>query len=122
MTKRLVIGGQYRITHGGLGYPHMAGLVGTAHSWCFITITSDGPYKGYLVPASDVNYKRAETLNVCKCGAYTWPHRLGGGKCLANSEPPFCGSCGQPCHGTFQSNCCGAELYREPELKEHFLS
>lgn len=123
MTKKpLVVGGQYRITWGGIGYPHMSGLVGVASDERYITITSEGAYRGYLVPASDVNYKRAETGWVCKCKAYKWPHRLGGGTCFANTEPPFCGNCGQPCSGTFLSNCCNAELCRDPELKEMFLS
>lgn len=34
---------------------------------------------------------------VCNCGAYTFPHTEGGGKCLTNENDAWCDSCGLAC-------------------------
>jgi hypothetical protein len=72
--------------------------------------------------------------NVCRCRAYNWPHRAGGGLCFAFDAGPFCGDCGKPTEvrsermdtpngrweWTDRSSCCEAELYDDPELKQPF--
>ena len=43
-------------------------------------------------------------MKVCKCKAYSFPHRLGGGDCKNKSlEPPFCNYCGNHCE-TFEQD------------------
>jgi len=77
----------------------------------------------------------------CNCNAYTFPHRLGSGKCSnASIEGPFCESCKCTCNpklvdngiGMYEywgskevdvqldveSDCCGAPVYKDQELTE----
>ncbi len=78
--------------------------------------------------------------DTCRCQAYKFPHRMGGGSCPGWDNPPYCGACGQPCnivhcdsgigqyefwgskgfdsHPYLGSDCCNAELYTTPELRE----
>lgn len=72
--------------------------------------------------------------NVCRCRAYSWPHRRGGGLCFALEPPPFCGDCGRPTEARSErtdtpggkwewadySACCEAELFADAELKQPF--
>lgn len=70
--------------------------------------------------------------NVCRCRAYSWPHRSGGGRCYAIEAGPFCGNCGKPTEVRAAlvdyptqkekycdiSMCCEASLYEDAELKQ----
>lgn len=66
---------------------------------------------------------------ICRCAAYSWPHRRGGGKCLWNSanDDSRCEECGSVCQYAsykldahekrplsgdwcVQSKCCGAAV------------
>ena len=74
----------------------------------------------------------------CNCKAYTFPHRIFSGNCLANEQGPFCGHCGMSCEvnvvndgiGQYEfwgqvgydletvaySKCCDYVVYDEPGL------
>lgn len=42
--------------------------------------------------------KHSDPDQVCRCGAYKFPHRLGSGKCTNTSMfGPFCSACGNSC-------------------------
>lgn len=127
MTSRtkpaLVLGRRYRISHGGSAYSHLGGLEAEAFNERTLRILA-GAFAGFLVPSADVNYKVLELRKVCRCRAYKWPHRQGGGLCLAAEDGPFCGQCGQPCEEILDkslyhpvSNCCGDEVFVDCELR-----
>ena len=76
----------------------------------------------------------------CKCTAYPFPHRLGGGHCTNESlDAPICGACrchcspkwvntgigpyefwgatGNDVQMEWESDCCGAECYTDQTCK-----
>jgi hypothetical protein len=78
--------------------------------------------------------------SVCRCSAYRFPHRSGGGECLDDGSGEFCGDCGRACRaiecdfgvGAYEfwgrtgvhrdvhvvSNCCEATVYADASLTE----
>lgn len=81
---------------------------------------------------------------LCRCKAYPFPHRMGGGRCNNKStEGPICGYCGCSCdygsadvgHGQYEfwgsvgydssiqlvSVCCEATLYTDQTLTKEFI-
>jgi hypothetical protein len=75
----------------------------------------------------------------CHCKSYKFPHRSGGGACLARQDGPFCGDCGEPAetqdvdfgYGVTEfwghvsnhrdvrtvSACCEADLFADASLR-----
>lgn len=94
------------------------------------------------VQTTDAPAKRQRVQDTCRCNAYRFPHRAGSGKCQATDPGPFCGHCGQPCevrvvdHGIgayeywggkgtdtrieAESDCCGAGVFADAELKINY--
>lgn len=78
----------------------------------------------------------------CTCKAYSFPHRSGSGKCHADDDGPFCGTCGEPCSpvdfdfgiGSYEfwgqtgvdtniqtvSDCCEAPLFADAALTKDY--
>lgn len=79
--------------------------------------------------------------SICRCRAYTFPHRKYSGACLANEEGPFCGACGQACDAIWvegggqyefwgqvgndnfeypESSCCSDTVFNDASLKNEY--
>lgn len=73
--------------------------------------------------------RKQDRREICKCSAYPFPHKQGGGKCKATEFDHFCDSCGGPCHpisaigammpgepmppGNVMSSCCHARVWMD---------
>ena len=56
--------------------------------------------------------KQYRKVNTCNCKAYSFPHRLGSGKCNNTSlSGPLCGSCGCSCTPRVVDNGIGSYEY-----------
>ena len=89
------------------------------------------------------SYRRLRPVAaVCRCSAYRFPHREGGGKCFAAVDGPYCGACNAACVPTLEdygygetefwgsvsvhrdvqvvSDCCEAAVYEDASLSIPF--
>lgn len=66
------------------------------------------------------------TVGVCQCGEYIFPHYSKDGQCLGHLEGPICGECEMPCKVGIDddycySECCTGLTYTCPEMVEEYL-
>ena len=55
--------------------------------------------------------RKARPSAVCRCAAYSFPHRAGGGQCACDGTEDLCGSCHLPAEGEFRDFGIGAYEY-----------
>lgn len=121
---KLKLGARYRITSGGVLFPHLVGDKVRVRAEGKLEILT-GAAKGRIIPDTGIGLTLARERDLCPgCVAYSHPHRRGGGRCLALHEGPFCFECGQPCSTTevevddgqartLVSLCCEAEVFAD---------
>ena len=89
------IGETYRITHiaeSSLWRPKQSELIGYRGTLIregldhFYTLRMrDGPHTNQTISIYGARLKQAGGKNVCRCAAYTFPHRASSGTCPTNS-------------------------------------
>lgn len=128
---KLVAQRRYRITRGGSAYPHLVNLNVRVldNDWCEVL---EGSMRGQRIPTFGLSLRANPEREICNCVAYKYPHRKGGGTCLANEFGPFCSECGLPCDahlvkgdnpGSFAvvSSCHGGDCFSDAELKRQIF-
>lgn len=95
-----------------------------------------------IVTATHPAKRRTRVQETCTCKSYPFPHRAGSGKCRADENGPFCGSCGEPCRpidvdfgiGSYEywgskgvdinvqtvSDCCESSIFSDAALTKEY--